>query len=187
MNIYVTDDCPVKSAKNLDTNSVVKMLKDSSQIISTVLLTNCDLPFELVNYSCLKDKKIKVACYYKNLRLPQPQRPTHPWVEWTELSHSNYAWMFRFYHALCEEYNLIFDKQHELNNLKRFFLTGSQIMEMGPQTSFVNCAGISELGIDYRDLTDAKKAYKLLLIDKWELDPNEETWYKLKELKQEIN
>jgi len=180
MNLYITSKCPIESAKNLDDKSVLKMLLDSSQIMSTVIMKNSKEEFNLVNYTNIKDKKLKVKYYFHTLNIPSPSRKDHPCVKWSENTHSNYGWVCRYFYKLCDEYRTRYGINHELFNLRKYFLSGSNIIKAGPLTHFVNCAGNSDLNIDYRDLNDTIKAYKLYLCDKWDLAPDTTTWYNIK-------
>ncbi|PCI45828.1 MAG: hypothetical protein COB41_00115 [Proteobacteria bacterium] len=177
MNLYITSDCPLQSAKILDDKNIVKMLLDSAQILSTAIIENSGEDFNKVEHSSLKTKKVSVTYYYKDIKLPSPTRKTHPCVNWADKTHSNYGWVYRYFHELCNQYKLRNGSNHELFKLNRYFISGSDFMPAGPLTKFVNCAGNAGLNIDYRDMDNTLTAYKFYLADKWDLDSNIVTWY----------
>lgn len=115
MNIFVTSECPLKSAQVLDDKRVVKMVLESAQLLSTALhLNNGEGPYK-------------------------PTHIYHPCTIWTAASRDNYAWLLTHFLALCTEYNRRFDKTHACYEYRDIFLKGVAQITPGPQTEFINC------------------------------------------------
>jgi|SRR6476646_1537081 len=93
----------VKSAESLDNVRVVKMVLETTQILSTAI-----------------NKKGVVTKY-------KPTHANHPSVIWAEKSASNYLNLLTYGFALCEEYTKRFSKQHAcyqvLHDLRRAYKT----------------------------------------------------------------
>jgi len=100
MNIFVSSFDPIESAQFLDDKRVVKMCLESAQILSTVMNENgLNGPYKTT---------------HKN----------HPIVKWVKESSENYWWLIEHFSALCDEYNLRFNKEHKCNQHYDTFVDG---------------------------------------------------------------
>ena len=155
MNIFVTDNCPIKSAKFLDDKRVVKMCLETAQILSSALRLN--------GYN--GDDVYKLT--HKN----------HPVVIWAAKTRLNYLWLLEHFHALCSEYNTRYGREHACSLKSLTFLKHAFIIPSGALLPFENCAANKSLGISYKDVYNTIEAYQLYLSERWEHDKREPTWY----------
>lgn len=94
MNIFVSDQCPIKSAHNLPNVLLIKMTCESAQILSTVHHT---LDGVQVGY--------------------KPTHRNHPSTVWTRSTSANYQWLYAHFKALCSEYTFRTGKVHKTSEL----------------------------------------------------------------------
>lgn len=158
MNIFVTSDSPIESARYLDDKRVIKMCTESAQMLSTAIRLKTDYP--------LKDELYKVT------------HINHPCNKWTMESQQNYQWLLLHFIELCNEYTRRYGKVHaSMSLLKHFEYNKYSLPDIG-LTSYANCAARQDLGISFKHLKDTKLAYKLYLKERWKLDKRIPTWYK---------
>jgi len=153
MNIFVTNDCPVESAKHLDDKRVVKMILETAQMLSTAL------------------RYYNVDVGYKSTHL------NHPCNVWARQNQSNFIWLYQHGIALCKEYTLRYGKYHKSEQLIRGLLIYKNNLPEGKRTPFPNCAANKSLGINYKNMADVFKAYQLYLNDRWDKDKRQPTGY----------
>lgn len=91
MNIFATSSCPIESAQALADKHVVKMIVESAQILSTVLVTEWGFP---------------PGGSVGGVPLYRPTHANHPCVKWAGESISNMRWLARHGIALCNEYSM---------------------------------------------------------------------------------
>ena len=100
MNIFVTDSCPIQSARNLPDKHIVKMPLETCQMLSII-------------YS---DWYYGVGKLYKQdgtpYRTAHGAFRKHPCTQWAAANQYNLAWLIRHGYALCHEYNLRYNKVH---------------------------------------------------------------------------
>lgn len=89
MNIFITDACPVVSAKNLPDILVNKMCLESAQLLSTAHIV-------------IDGKQVAYRKTHEN----------HPCAVWCRASVSNYQWLVKHFEALCQEFKYRNDKAH---------------------------------------------------------------------------
>ena len=100
MNIFVTDPCPIQSARNLPDKHIVKMPLETCQMLAII-------------YS---DWYYGVGKLYKSDGTPY--RTTHgafrnpPCTQWAAANQYNLAWLIRHGYALCAEYTARYGKVH---------------------------------------------------------------------------
>lgn len=138
MNIFVTDCCPIKSAKFLDSKRVIKMTLESAQMLST-------------NMHVLG---LEGAPYRKT-------HQNHPATVWARTSRSNYLWLVEHFKALSDEYTARYGRVHKSFEHYDTFLKAAEHLQEGPLTPFVNCT-------THPDEPDVFVAYKKHLQDKWD-------------------
>ena len=100
MNIFVTDDCPIQSARNLPDKHIVKMPLETCQMLSII-------------YS---DWYYGVGKLYKSdgtpYRTAHGAFRKHPCTMWAAANQYNLAWLIKHGLALCDEYTARYDKVH---------------------------------------------------------------------------
>ena len=100
MNIFVTDPCPIQSARNLPDKHIVKMPLETCQMLAII-------------YS---DWYYGVGKLYKQdgtpYRTAHGAFRKHPCTMWAAATPYNLAWLIRHGYALCHEYNLRYNKVH---------------------------------------------------------------------------
>ena len=100
MNIFVTDSCPIQSARNLPDKHIVKMPLETWQMLAII-------------YS---DWYYGVGKLYKKDGAPYRTQHgafrNHPCTQWAAANQYNLAWLIRHGYALCHEYNLRYGKVH---------------------------------------------------------------------------
>ena len=153
MNIFVTDKCPIQSAKNLDDKRVVKMVLESAQMLCTA-----------INFHGGK------APYL-------PTHINHPCTVWARTNRANFFWLHRHFVALCDEYTSRYNKTHKCAQYIGELESLSSYIPDGELTPFANCAANQSVGISYKHMDDVVSAYKLYLDDRWSLDKRTPTWY----------
>ena len=100
MNIFVTDRCPIQSARNLPDKHIVKMPLETCQMLSII-------------YS---DWYYGVGKLYKSdgtpYRTAHGAFRNHPCTQWAAANQYNLAWLIRHGYALCDEYTQRYGKVH---------------------------------------------------------------------------
>lgn len=152
MNIFVTDQCPYKSAKYLDDKRVISQTKESAQMLATAIRL------------CGGPATYKVA------------HPNHPCSIWVRQTRGNYIWLLEHFEALLREYTKRTGKIHACEQFILEFEYGVQFIPQGLQTPFVNAAARSDMGISYKHIDDTILAYKMYLSERWSLDKKEPKW-----------
>ena len=100
MNIFVTDPCPIQSARNLPDKHIVKMPLETCQMLAII-------------YS---DWYYGVGKLYKKDGTPYATKRgafrKHPCTIWAAANQYNLAWLIRHGYGLCDEYNQRYGKVH---------------------------------------------------------------------------
>ncbi len=100
MNIFVTDRCPVQSARNLPDKHIVKMPLETCQMLAII-------------YS---DWYYGVGKLYKKDGTPYATKHgafrNHPCTQWAAANQYNLAWLILHGIALCDEYYQRYGKVH---------------------------------------------------------------------------
>ena len=100
MNIFVTDQCPIQSARNLPDKHVVKMPLETCQMLSII-------------YS---DWYYGIGQLHKLDGTPYATKHgafrNHPCTIWAAESYWNLSWLISHGIALCDEYTARFHKHH---------------------------------------------------------------------------
>jgi hypothetical protein len=138
MNIFVTNPCPIESAKFLDNKRVIKMILESAQMLSTAMhmLNIPNAPYKKTHYN-------------------------HPASVWTRTTKTNYLWLLEHFRALSQEYTIRYGKVHKSFQYYGLFLEAVKQVPEGSLTAFVNCT-------DFKTETNVFNAYKLHLQAKWD-------------------
>jgi len=140
MNIFATDDCPVKSARNLDDRRIVKMILESAQMLSTAINVCGGRGF------------------YRSTHAK------HPCSVWTRETQGNYKWLMEHFSALLKEKGRRFSSPaHSCAKHLPKIEAGVNLIPPGDLQPFVDCSGIKGNG-------DVKSKYRKCLNVKWEKD-----------------
>ena len=100
MNIFVTNRCPIQSARNLPDKHVVKMPLETCQMLSIIY---SDWYYGVGNLHKLDGTPYATARgAFRN----------HPCTQWAAANQYNLAWLIRHGQALCAEYTARYNKQH---------------------------------------------------------------------------
>jgi len=107
MNIFVTDRCPIQSARNLPDKHIVKMPLETCQMLSII-------------YS---DWYYGVGKLYKSDGVPYRTSHgafrNHPCTQWAAANQYNLAWLIAHGIALCHEYTARYHKRHTCHDVIR--------------------------------------------------------------------
>ncbi len=158
MNIFVTNNCPIKSAIILDDKRLVKMTLETTQLLSTTL-------------SILGSEKAPYKKTHKN----------HPCTIWVTESRGNYLWLLNHLQALLQEYTKRYNKVHKCQNYIEIFTNESTLLTNNNLTPFKN---VSYYKDDYT--TDITILYQRTLVEKWLNNLSTTTWNKQHKNQQEI-
>ena len=100
MNIFVTDQCPIQSARNLPDKHIVKMPLETCQMLSII-------------YS---DWYYGIGQLHKLDGTPYATKHgafrNHPCTQWAAESYWNLSWLISHGMALCDEYTARYNKVH---------------------------------------------------------------------------
>lgn len=157
MNIFATSSCPIESAQALADKHVVKMIVESAQILSTVLITAWGFP---------PGGSVRGVALY---------RPTHaarPCVVWAGKSWANMYWVARHGVALCTEYSARYSTEKVLKRHKSLdlLLAIKDFIEIGRAAEYLERPPLDmALAMpDHFKRDDPHMAYKLYLRAKYQ-------------------
>ena len=131
MNIFILSQDPTLAAQYQCDKHVVKMVLESTQILSTV------------------QSKFGIETKYK------PTHSKHPCVLWAGESLANYLWLVTHAKALSEEYTYRYGKIHACHELIVGPLSTPPPIEQINLTEFVQC-----MPDQYKISGDAVQAYR---------------------------
>ena len=100
MNIFVTDSCPVQSARNLPDKHIVKMPLETCQMLAII--------YSDWYYGVGKLYKLDGTPY----RTAHGAFRNHPCTQWAAANQYNLAWLIQHGFALCDEYYMRYNKVH---------------------------------------------------------------------------
>lgn len=150
MNIFVISDNPIECAQTLDDKRVVKMILESTQMLSTaVSALGGNAPYK-------------------------PTHAKHPCTLWVQQDPRNAGWLWQHALALFGEYELRYGKDHKC--FGPFMQCAFELMRLGHMDfaqpdSFVNCT------THHKYIDDVHMAYQLEMCHKWDHDKREPRWY----------
>lgn len=144
MNIFAFDPDPWQSALWLDDVRKNKMILETAQLLSTAVRFNDPMG----GWSVYK-----------------PAYTSHPCTRWVRQSRSNFKWLLRYLHALCEQKT----GTHKTRSLLPVFDQYADEGRFSKEefTPFVNCARNKERGVDFHSVEDVHQAYKLYICERW--------------------
>lgn len=154
MNIFATSNCPIESAKFLDTKRVNKMCLETAQLLSCAIRLN--------GYT--GDEAYKIT--HRN----------HPSAVWCRATQGNYKWLLEHFKALCGEYTRRGGKVHASSKLAAIFEANISLIPEGERQPFSNNARNLTQGVDFSHVSDTMLAYQLYLKQRWSKDKREPKW-----------
>ena len=118
MNIFILDECPIKSAQLQCDKHVVKMIVESAQMLSTA-----HRMLDGIQERRPSKSGKTIVKYYRH---PMPELEEqlykavhhyHPCTVWTMESEANYLWHLEHFEALLVEYEYRYGKRHSSRKL----------------------------------------------------------------------
>ena len=100
MNIFVTNQCPIQSARNLPDKHIVKMPLETCQMLSII--------YSDWYYGIGQLHKLDGTPY----RTAHGAFRKHPCTQWAAAEYWNLSWLISHGMALCDEYTARFHKHH---------------------------------------------------------------------------
>jgi len=100
MNIFVTDQCPIQSARNLPDKHIVKMPLETCQMLSII--------YSDWYYGIGQLHKLDGTPY----RTAHGAFRKHPCTQWAAADYCNLSWLISHGMALCDEYTARYNKVH---------------------------------------------------------------------------
>ena len=112
MNIFYVDDDPVIAAQSLVNKHVVKMIVETSQLLSTAHRV---LDGQMTIIMTAKKRRKKHWCLpdYREAILYKATHVNHPSAVWTRASTENYKWLLHHLYGLLDEYTHRYNKTHK--------------------------------------------------------------------------
>jgi len=164
MNIFVTDPCPVQSAREQCDKHCVKMVLESAQMLSTA-------------WRVFDNERAERENLYKQAHL------NHPCSIWVRESPENYIWLYRHFSELCQEYTHRYGKEHKSSKLL-WSLFWLPFHDYRIQRANKNPEGFALAMPDEYKSEDVYASYRNYLIGeksyfaKWVKDPSRKpTWW----------
>jgi len=149
MNIFVTDECPVLSARNLDNRRLIKMQVETLQLFAYAMK---NLNLNESNFPISNENK--------------PYKATgahlkHPCTLWLQKSQGNFQWLLEHLEALMDEYehrfNVLCKSRANIKHIKK----SKKHWPAGNLTAFQNSSMHKQIGCPVF-------AYRLTIINKVE-------------------
>lgn len=157
MNIFFTDECPIKCAQYLDSKRVSKMILETAQMLSTAIRVHGYTGSEA----------------YKTTHL------NHPSSIWCRTTKANFKWLRSHLVALYAEKLRRTGKGHKSFDLYPLFVKYEYLIPEGELTHFANCAANKSLGLDYKHIQSTTDAYKAYLSKRFKNDKIVPSWSKI--------
>jgi hypothetical protein len=160
MNLFVTDQCPVKSAHALDDKRVGKLLMECNQMMSLAIKVH--------------DPFGDWECGPTLLTAGQPHI-NHPVSIWVRENISNFEWCLSHALELFAEFVLRFDKEHASGHRIPYIASKRSCLPSGELLPFQNSARNAGIGVDYSHLP-VPVSYREYLRERWETDKMPVRW-----------
>lgn len=160
MNLFVTNQCPVKSAHMLDDKRVGKLLMEANQMMSLAIKTHD--PFG--DWEC-----------GPGLLTNGQSHLNHPVSVWVRANISNFEWCLAHAYALFEEHQVRYGTEHASGYRTPYIASKKGCLPQGDLLPFQNSARHDGLGIDYSHLP-VPHSYQEYLNERWDTDTKLPTW-----------
>ena len=116
MNIFYLDHDVTKCAEMHNDKHVVKMILEYAQLLSTAHRVIDGVELTGLSESGRK-KKFWTLGDSRDYTLYKATHINHPSAVWVRQSDANYAWLYRLFGALMDEYTYRYDKKHACEKL----------------------------------------------------------------------
>jgi len=144
MNIFATNECPVKSAQDHCNRHNVKMILELAQMLSTA---HFELDGNIVGY--------------------KPTHKNHPCSIWIRQCSGNYKWGYEHFKALCDEYSFRSGKIHKTSELLELLGKIPSKIAFGDRTPFAMAMPENYKKLGIFDQTKAYQAYLNAKFKEW--------------------
>lgn len=144
MNLFATNECPIKSAQDHNSVHLRKMVVEICQLLSTA---HYELDGQIIGY--------------------KPTHKNHPSAIWVRQCSGNYQWAYDHFKALCSEYTFRTGKVHKSSELLISLAKLPSKIEIGERTCFAMAMPESFQKLGIFDQTKAYKAYLNSKFKEW--------------------
>lgn len=171
MNLFVTDEDPVLSARALDDKRVGKMLMEANQMLSLavkIASPSNSLPKLICMTTEIGDGKVCKGFAHRN----------HPVSLWVRQTRGNFSWTVQHAKALAAEFLHRFGKEHASACRTDFITQFASNLPDGDILQFQNSARNASLGIDFSWVDPVTEAYREYLRVRWPGDTRKPQWTK---------
>lgn len=144
MNIFVTNECPIKSAQDHNSVHLCKMTVEICQLLSTA---HFELDGQIVGY--------------------KPTHRNHPSAIWVRQTSGNYQWAYEHFKALLAEYTFRTGKVHKSSELLIDLAKQPSKIEIAERTSFAMAMPESFQKLGIFDQTKAYQSYLRSKFTEW--------------------
>lgn len=144
MNIFVTSESPIQSAKDHCDVHLRKMIVELAQLLSTA---HAELDKTIVGY--------------------KPTHKNHPCAIWVRESSGNYFWAYQHFISLCVEYRKRFNKTHKTAALIDVLQPLPRNIQRSERTTFAMAMPDNYKVLGIMDETKAYKAYLNQKFKEW--------------------
>lgn len=160
MNIFMVDMDPIVAAQSLVDRHVVKMVLESSQLLSTAHRVLDGKEIIGISKTGRKIKRWVLNDSRENV-LYQATHINHPSAIWCRQSIENYNWLVEHFFALMEEYTYRYGKKHKCYGEISFMLASPpKNLEEYDWTPMPSCMA-EEYIISNDPLTNYRNYYKM--------------------------
>ena len=133
MNIFYLDHDVVECAKMHNDKHVVKMILEYAQLLSTAHRILDGNEYTTLSKTGRK-KKVWQLDDDRDSVLYSATHINHPSAVWVRQSDANYAWLFRMFGALMDEYTYRYGKTHACERLAKSLSYRPKNIAIGPFT-----------------------------------------------------
>lgn len=162
MNIFAFDPDPALCARWLDNKRVGKLLMEANQMLSlAVKILDEDLDW----IEHVGQDKICNGFAYRD----------HPVSIWVRSSRGNFRWTVSYAHALTQEFNRRFRKNHASGQRTPYIAEFEYCLPVGDLTPFQNSARHGGRGLDFSHLP-VHQAYRTYAVARWKTDARPPQW-----------
>lgn len=158
MNIFVSYECPIRSARVLDDVRLNKMVLELAQMLCTAL------------------RSWGATHGVDGVDLYRSTHANHPCNVWVREADGNWAWSYMHFKALAEEYNRRTGKVHGVWTKAKGWRLPAMFKQVRPKklkvgrTPFANCAANSAIDLSFKHEKDVHVAYRKYLRARWRRD-----------------
>lgn len=142
MNIFVLDRNPYRAASYQCDKHVVKMIVETSQLLSTALYRSQNIFKKKSITSEVQDylfENFPRKDKYGNTKPYGIGYVNHPCSVWVSENRSNFIWTIQLLDGLCQQYSFIYGKEHFCQKMIDFYFTKCSLFKESQLTRFKLC------------------------------------------------